>query len=91
MQGERPTLNHTADEHGQWVVALASPKTSEQLQTEARAWRNAELYRADIELNKVQDGDGVGTVTAWRAYRSALRKWPESETFPETKPSPPDA
>ncbi len=68
-----------------WVPSKA------QLETEARVWRDEELARADIELNKVQDGDGVGTVTAWRAYRSALRKWPETLDCPNSiKPIAPD-
>lgn len=53
-----------------------------------RAWRDSELARADIELNKAQDGDGVGTVKAWREYRKALRAWPSAETFPATEDRP---
>ena len=65
--------------------------TSEQLANEARIWRDAELTRADIELNKVQDGMGIGTVTQWRSYRVALRNWPTTDGWPEsTKPAAPD-
>ena len=60
-----------------------------------RLWRDAELARADIELNKVQDSDpkAVGTVAGWREYRKALRAWPEHKDFPnkEKRPVPPDA
>ncbi len=58
-----------------------------------RAWRDNELRRADIQLNKVQDGDGVGSVADWRKYRSALRRWPESKDFPvkERRPVAPDS
>ena len=58
-----------------------------------RLWRNLELSRADIELNKVQDGMGSGTVTAWREYRCALRNWPASPDFPDStkRPIAPDA
>jgi len=58
-----------------------------------RPWRDAELSRADIELNKVQDGCGVGTVTAWRQYRVELRNWPEHLQFPaqEYRPKAPDS
>ena len=49
---------------------------------EERDWRDAELSRADIELYKVQDGDGVGTVGEWRDYRSALRDYPATSDFP---------
>lgn len=49
---------------------------------EERIWRNSELSRADIELLKVQDGDGTGLVSDWRAYRVALRNYPQQEGFP---------
>lgn len=67
--------------------------TPEQLSSIERAWRDGELDRADIELNKVQDGMGTGTVGAWREYRCALRGWPESEFFPDStkRPVAPDA
>jgi hypothetical protein len=57
-----------------------------------RVWRNSELARADIELNKAQDGDGVSTVKAWREYRKALRAYPNTEGFPnsELRPTAPD-
>jgi len=60
----------------------------EQLTVMERAWRNAELERADIELNKVQDGMGTGTVTAWREYRCNLRNWPENQDFPDSSKRP---
>jgi len=55
-----------------------------------RAWRDSELVRADIELNKVQDSDrkAVSTVASWREYRKALRDWPESENFPNSRKRP---
>lgn len=58
-----------------------------------KSWRDSELARADIELNKVQDGVGTGTVAEWRKYRIALRDWPESPNFPElgSRPVAPDA
>ena len=67
--------------------------TPEQLASIERAWRNGELDRADIELNKVQDGMGTGTVAQWREYRCALRNWPEHESFPDSaqRPVAPDA
>lgn len=69
-------------------------KEQERVTTETeRGWRNCELNRADIELLKVQDGVGTGTVAAWRSYRVALRDWPASEFFPdaEQRPVAPDA
>jgi len=61
--------------------------------SEERSWRNSELNVADIELNKVQDGDtkAVGAVSQWREYRKALRAWPEQKDFPskDFRPKPP--
>lgn len=60
---------------------------------ESRAWRDAELVRADIQLNKLQDGGRVqGTVGEWRKYRQALRDWPDAEAFPSSdgRPVAPD-
>lgn len=62
---------------------------------EERGWRNFELYRADVELYKVQDSDpkAAGSVTDWRTYRKELRAWPEHKDFPnkDKRPVPPDA
>ncbi len=71
-----------------------NPKlTLEQASTLERHWRDSELSRADIQLNKVQDGMGTGTVSAWREYRCSLRDWPESPDFPDStkRPMAPDA
>jgi hypothetical protein len=50
-----------------------------------RAWRNLELVRCDIELNKIQDGMGYGTIKSWRDYRCSLRDWPENKNFPNSR------
>lgn len=59
-----------------------------------RSWRDAELQRSDIELNKVQDSDpkAFGVVADWRVYRKQLRAWPEHQEFPnkQFRPVPPD-
>lgn len=61
---------------------------------EEREWRNLELIRADIELNKIQDSDpkAVGSVGDWRLYRKQLRNWPQSPDFPDKykRPVSPD-
>ena len=62
--------------------------------TVEREWRDAELSRADIMLNRVQDGmSGFGTVAQWRAYRIDLRNWPTAAKFPDvsSRPVAPDA
>lgn len=59
-----------------------------------RAWRDSELSRADKELLKAEDGEGVGEPSDWRAYRKALRAYPDTEGFPlkpENRPTAPDA
>ena len=65
-----------------------TPADKPDLSIPERAWRDAEITRADIELNKVQDGVGVGTVTAWRAYRCELRDWPQAAGFPDSTKRP---
>jgi hypothetical protein len=53
---------------------------------EARAWRNSELAKADIEIYKLEDtGDDS---TSYRAYRIALRDWPAFESFPDDAGKP---
>jgi hypothetical protein len=48
---------------------------------EARVWRDGELAKADIEINKLDDEGGNSS--DYRAYRIALREWPQSDAFPE--------
>lgn len=91
-----------ADGYGSDMIAMTPEEieshlnptpTPEQLTFSERSWRNGELDRADIELNKVQDGMGVGTVAAWREYRCALRDWPSNPNFPDStkRPVAPDS
>jgi hypothetical protein len=51
-----------------------------------RDWRNAELARADIQINRLADAGG--DAQAWRNYRVALRDWPESQGFPQAELRP---
>ena len=67
-----------------WGVIPADPYSE-------RHWRDEELFRADIELNKAQDGDGTGTVKSWREYRKTLRAWPSTDNFPSVRPLAPDS
>ena len=73
---------------GEWVDDGPKPIPTEHLIFLEKSWRNSELVRADVELNKVQDGVGVGTVTAWRAYRCELRDWPDHANFPDSASRP---
>lgn len=62
----------------------------EDLESNERSWRNFELRVADVELNKVQDGDpkSIGSVSDWRGYRKNLRAWPEHPNFPSEQYRP---
>jgi hypothetical protein len=83
-----------------WVVSavLETPDKptegdlAEAANKEARTIKNSELNRANIMLNRVQDGEtSIGTQKAWRAYRVSLRSWPDTADFPEVMPLAPDA
>lgn len=58
---------------------------------DARKWRNAELARADVIINKIEDFEIEGDSKPWRKYRVTLRNWPSTEDFPTIKPTAPDA
>lgn len=58
---------------------------------DARIWRNTELGRADVIINKIEDFEIEGDSKPWRKYRVALRNWPSTEDFPTVKPTAPDA
>ena len=53
-----------------------------------RKWRDAAIAKADVELLKVQDNQGIGLVGDWREYRRQLRDWPEHEDFPNPEHRP---
>lgn len=55
--------------------------------SEERSWRDSELLKADIEVNKAADG-AITTEQAWRKYRVALRDWPQSVGFPDASARP---
>jgi len=53
-----------------------------------RSWRDAELAKADIEIYKLEDVSSPAT--AYRAYRVALRDYPQQPDFPNgTRPTSP--
>ena len=55
----------------------------EQLEMEARQWRNGELDRTDT-LSLLTD---YPKKTELAAYRTKLRDWPRTSDFPDTKPT----
>lgn len=75
-----------------WIDCIM---TQETLIHQEFLWVDTELDRARDELEKVQDSDpkAVGSVSAWREYRKALRVWQNDNNFPnkELRPHAPDA
>ena len=65
---------------------FAAPvKSQEELEAEAREWRDSELSSTD---NVAQTPDYPNR-DAILVYRQELRDWPSTDAFPETKPVKP--
>jgi len=60
-------------------------KTSEELEAEAREWRNIEIEAADFIVPLTDYPDHA----SWMTYRQELRDWTATEDFPNTKPTAP--
>lgn len=80
---------HIRDSYNKWLSEGNTPEPQytqtdldNQKASGERLWRDNELNKADIELNKVQDGMGTGLVSQWRKYRCDLRNYPASTGFP---------
>ena len=58
-------------------------KTQDDLNLEAREWRNQELNTTDYILPLTDHPDHAAKL----AYRVALRDWPTTSDFPDTKPT----
>ena len=60
-------------------------KTTEELESEARLWRDAELEATDfiVPLTDYPNRDAI------LVYRQELRDWPSTDNFPDTKPIKP--
>lgn len=89
--GQGPTLAKWPED-----IQPPSPEEIEEaanylLASEERAWRDSELLKADIEVNKAADTASVSE-QPWRQYRVALRDWPQSVGFPDAsaRPARPD-
>ncbi|MNQ04615.1 hypothetical protein D3C85_173330 [compost metagenome] len=78
-----------SDEQG-LPIAVDNIPSLAALMLDERIWRDSELRRADVELNKVQDSDpkSTGSVSDWRLYRKALRAYPEHPEFPSRAARP---
>jgi hypothetical protein len=87
--------NSDQQEYENWLAkgntpAPIDPPSAEQTAATERGWRDAELLKVDIEVNKAAD-TASATEPAWRQYREALRQWPQSAGFPDQsgRPAPP--
>ena len=64
-----------------YIAALV--KTKEEIENSAREWRNEELSKTDYIVPLTDHPDHAATL----AYRVALRNWPSTSDFPDTKPT----
>lgn len=82
--------NENGKWEGVWVDDGPAPASPDVLAVLERVWRNQELDKADIEINRLEDR-GLDS-QLWRDYRVALRGWPENSNFPiaEHRPEAPE-
>ena len=58
-------------------------ETQEDINNSAKLWRNEELNKTDYIVPLTDHPDHAATL----AYRVALRDWPSTSDFPDTKPT----
>ena len=58
-------------------------ETQEDINNSAKLWRNEELSKTDYIVPLTDHPDHAATL----AYRVALRDWPTTSDFPDTKPT----
>ena len=65
-------------------------KTTEEFEAREREWRNAQYAVVVEEIDRIQDGhnSGRGLIGLWRAYRNALRDYPQGAGFPDANLNP---
>jgi len=65
-------------------------KTTAELISQERNWRDQQFPLVEIAMNRVQDNhkSEVGLVSQWRAYRNALRDYPQGTGFPDRTLNP---
>jgi len=67
------------EHYEEWSV----PVIEAQPELEARQWRNGELSSSDFIVPLSDHPQRA----AYMTYRTALRDWPSTEDFPDTKPA----
>lgn len=65
---------------GTWPL----PPSAEALAKQGRSWRDNELELSDTDPEHLPDHPKHNT---WKAWRTALRDWPTTSEFPDTKPT----
>tara|TARA_S200002703_G_C3764422_1_gene235332 strand:- start:543 stop:842 length:300 start_codon:yes stop_codon:yes gene_type:complete len=68
------------DHYEVWVAPTPTEPTAEEA---ARLWRNAELEATDYIVPLSDHPQRA----AYMTYRTALRDWPSTSDFPDTKPT----
>ena len=65
---------------------FAAPvKSQEEIETDAKAWRNYEIQSTDFIVPLID----FPNYAAWMTYRQELRDWTITSDFPDTKPTAP--
>ena len=80
IKGTEEFVSATFSHYTAFVEPEAPTLTAEQ---EARMWRDEELTRTDT-LHLLDDYPNAANLTT---YRAALRAWPSTSGFPDTKPT----
>ena len=65
------------------IIEQFRAPTAESIAEGARMWRDGELTRTDT-LHLLDDYPNAANLTT---YRAALRDWPSTADFPDTKPT----
>tara|TARA_B110000285_G_scaffold183728_1_gene208025 strand:- start:214 stop:519 length:306 start_codon:yes stop_codon:yes gene_type:complete len=79
IKGTEEFVSATFSHYTAFVEPEAPALTAEQ---EARQWRDQELTRTDT-LHLLDDYPNAANLTT---YRAALRDWPSTSDYPDTKP-----
>jgi len=80
LKGSEEFVAATFDHYEAFVPAEAPTLTAEQ---EARRWRDQELWSTD-KASQTPDWPNRDNIII---YRAALRNWPSTSDFPDTKPT----
>jgi len=76
----------TRFQHDGWhedkMVNEVTEPTTDEIEADARLWRNGELTATD-HIPAITDHPQRA---AYIAYRTALRNWPSTDSFPTTRP-----